>query len=801
MAATAGVSENIRCPKCGAIQSKKVHDCENCGINLKFVENAAHPSQGHPAKQAAADTLLRTVPFGTKGKLTGLVFITPPGVFSFPSLGNSFNITYEHVLSYNQVVGQEFLYSFFWEKGASRESQMRSISYFPILPLERCCACQSPAVQYAVAECSIAKGAPPFSITGASQDIVDRISTAWGANRYWIPVPFCARHTMEKDAEVQVALDGNRCVIRTTSPIYSQFITNRYQAPAVAKTPLQRIRSWGTAVLGLTAAVFLMINAAILYEALRDSSWNLSSLRFSNLLGLAIGIFLAVLAIRWLRMKPSLPVAPTPMPAPNPQAVPQPRPVKAPAVPQPAPDPVETAVQGLKYFSIPQAEHVQMIQVLKDSGDPRTVEVLTQTLRQANVESASVYGDSNPHARRVELAAFRALMQREDVNLQETFKSIVSNQKNELRDAELICAAAEGQNARSLQCIFEFYCNRSLREGSVVTLAFYHTLAQIAQKEPGLFQPYLTHEHKGIQRLAHEVMELAEVDQAFQPVYAVLGVVQPAELRQTLNLPQFLPLTPSLVLSLLAQSSDGRLPAGVDTLKSAETSALLYTLLHADRPRIQSLAKNVLAACADEALTAQVLARFQQQPTVQAANLLTVMSEKLPAPQAVKMLAEVTAILPNAAAANALAKRAADPQELQGVCAQLETVFQESPGLDTALLLARMHSPLPAIYLISEIHQQTREKHFYSHEEEKRAQADFETRLKSMSDGLVQLLQQNGAALPTPQVKELAQIEDAVFTTHYLTMIDSEETDFVEKKTYALTALREAAVRELVQRV
>ena len=65
----------------------------------------------------------------------------------------------------------------------------------------------------------------------------------------------------------------------------------------------------------------------------------------------------------------------------------------------------------------------------------------------------------------------------------------------------------------------------------------------------------------------------------------------------------------------------------------------------------------------------------------------------------------------------------------------------------------------------------------------------------------MQLLQENGAALPTPQVKELAQIKDAVFTTHYLTMIDSEETDFVEKKAYALTALREAAVRELVQRV
>ena len=512
MAATAGVSEKIRCPKCGAIQSKKLHDCENCGINLKFVENAAHSTQGHPAKQAVADALLRTVPFETKGKLSGLVFITPPGVFFFPSLGNSFSITYEHVLTYNQVVGQEFLYSFFWEKGSSHQRQIRSIFYFPILPLERCCACQSPAVQYAVAECSIAEGAPPFSITGVSQDVVDRISTAWGAERYWIPVPFCARHTMEKDAEVQVALDENRGVIRTTSPTYSQFIANRCQAPAVAKTPLQRIRSWGTAVLGLTAAVFLMINAATVYETLRDSAWNLGSLRFSNLLGLAAGIILAVLAVRWLRMKPSLPAAPTPMPAPLPQAVPQPRPAEAPAVPQPAPDPVETAVQGLKYFSIPQAEHVQMIQMLKDSGDPRTVEVLTQALRRANVESASVYGDSNPHARRVELAAFRTLMEREDVNLQEAFKHIFSNQRTELRDAELICAAAEGQNARSLQCIFEFYSNRSLREGAIVTLAFYHTLAQIAQKEPGLFQPYLTHEHKGIQRLAKEVMELAEVD-------------------------------------------------------------------------------------------------------------------------------------------------------------------------------------------------------------------------------------------------------------------------------------------------
>ncbi|KPL79708.1 hypothetical protein [Levilinea saccharolytica] len=799
MSATTGVSEKIRCPKCGAIQSKKLHDCENCGIHLKFVEDAAHPTQGHPAKLAVADALLRTVPFETKGKISGLVYLTPPGVFFFPSLGNSRTITYEHVLSYNQVAGQKFLYSFYWDRGSSRQGQIRSIFYFPILPLDKCCACQAPAARYAVAQCSVVKGAPPFSMTGVSQDVVDRISTAWGADRYWIPVPFCAKHSMEKDAQVEVVLDENRCLIRTTSPTYSQFIASRCQAPAVAKTPLQRARPWGTALLGFSAAMFLIINAGILYETLRDSASNLGSLRFSNLLGLAVGIILAVLAVRWLRMKPAIPAAPPAALAP--QAAPQPRPVEALAPPKPAPDPIETAVQGLKNFSTPQAEHLQMIQVLKDSGDPRTVEVLTQALRRANAEAASVYGDSNPHARRVELAAFRALMQREDVNLQETFKPIFSNQKTDLQDAELICAAAEGQNARSLQCIFEFFSSRTLREGSVITLAFYHTLAQIAQKEPGLFQPYQRHEHKGIQRLANEVAEVAEVDQAFQPVYAALGAVQPAELRQALNLPEFLPLTPSLVLTLIARNSAGVNQDCIEALKSPETAALLYARLHSDRPKIQALARNVLAACADEALTAQMLTRFKDQPTPQAANLLAVMTEKLPAPQAVKILAAVVTLLPNAATANALAQRAADPQALEGVRTQLETVFQESPGLDTALLLVRMRSPLPAAYLISEIRQETREKHFYKPEEQKRAQADFETRLKAMTDGLVRLLQENGAALPMSQVKELAQIEDAVFTTHSLTMIDSEEADFVEKKTFALTALREAAVRELVLRV
>jgi hypothetical protein len=44
-------------------------------------------------------------------------------------------------------------------------------------------------------------------------------------------------------------------------------------------------------------------------------------------------------------------------------------------------------------------------------------------------------------------------------------------------------------------------------------------------------------------------------------------------------------------------------------------------------------------------------------------------------------------------------------------------------------------------------------------------------------------------------------MDDPVFTSHYYSMIDSEETDYVEKKTYSLTPLREAASRELVKRV
>ena len=769
-----------RCVKCGCIQDQKLIECINCGLNLKFVDSASELMPGNLAKKTVFDYLLKTQPFQTQGKFAGTVYLTPHGIFDFPSLGSKANIIYEHSLDYANISGEETMQTFYWERGSQHQSQIRTITYLPLLPLEKCIKCQKPATRFDVGEVSIVRGSLSFTMTGVSQELINRISTAWGSNRYWIPVPFCDSHKMETDTIVEVDLEENRRIIKTTSPEYSHEIAAFYKTPAKTTSMALRTRGCGAPALGFLGLFFLIVNGSTLFGVFDKSGNDISSI-FSgevllNLMGLAIGIIMVGLTVRWLFVKPiEAQIQPLEI-KPDKTSNIQKQPVGAIStyettnfvnrVEVPALDPVEAAIKkGLSINTIVK-EDIQLVETLKKSNAEKKVQALIAFMNRARnqVDSAN-----DLVARKVETEAFRALTQAEGEEVIPALKQNFSRQSNEAMQAELINIIAEEKSAHSVHLLMEVAGTQNFRNLEESSIAFFNSMAEIARMNPEYLEPFLKIEN------VKKAKEISEINHLFGDIYKSLKICDINKLQSELNLPDTKTLSPYFIFTSLirADSLDAKptITECKKILKSTENLNSLYELLQSNIQVVRELARDLIIYIADEFVGDHVLELFISNPTSQQPYILSILSKILP-----------------------------DRAKLTSISAEMEKTFLESPTLELALLLAGLNSPLPIDYILLDLQKETREKHSINQDDEIKAISEFESRVKAKSTALLNLLQQNSDKVSPKQLDQIHHLEDPVFTSHYSSFIDGEEYDYVKKKTYSLELLRQAALEEIQKR-
>jgi hypothetical protein len=255
------------------------------------------PSQ--PPQQGAVLTELGKAHLYTlTGVLSGSNLLTPDSVKWFPSLSLSFP-RYEHSLKRSELKdGPRLIHGFI--RNAYGSNHSLGIQSWTPLP-DVCCACLKPVHHYEVCQVSEVKTTVKVQVSGVDQATVDRIATAWSSMRTWIPVPFCAEHSLDRERPVEIQPDGDKFTVRFKNGDYSRLFSAQHNSPGKYVEFAHAIVDTTQIFLFLVFFGLMVFGGLMTYDGLAHVTANLENALWIGLGFLGAGLLVGGLDLLWYR--------------------------------------------------------------------------------------------------------------------------------------------------------------------------------------------------------------------------------------------------------------------------------------------------------------------------------------------------------------------------------------------------------------------------------------------------------------------------------------------------------------------